>query len=55
MAKNPEYVENAIGRRVPTVVNGKPQAPYQGVGAGRPERAKHGPRVRSCAFPCLGR
>jgi citrate lyase subunit alpha/citrate CoA-transferase len=41
-------VENAIGRRVPTVVNGKTQVPYAGVAAHHPEGNKHGPPIRSC-------
>jgi len=45
-------VENALGRRVPTRVNGREQVPYRGVGGHRPIGAKHGPPVRSCAdFP----
>ena len=30
-------VKNAAGRMVPTVVNEKPQTPFQGVGRYRPE------------------
>ena len=40
-------VTNAAGRRVPTVVNGEPQAPYRGVGAHRPVGRQQGPHVRS--------
>jgi citrate lyase subunit alpha/citrate CoA-transferase len=43
-----ELVLNAAGRRVPTVVNGRPQVPYQGVGAFHPEGSKQGPPIRSC-------
>ncbi|MGD8361154.1 MAG: citrate lyase subunit alpha [Gemmatimonadota bacterium] len=43
-----ELVLNAAGRRVPTVVNGRPQVPYQGVGAFHPEGSKHAPPIRSC-------
>jgi citrate lyase subunit alpha/citrate CoA-transferase len=43
-----ELVLNAAGRRVPTVVNGRLQVPYQGVGAFRPEGSKQGPPIRSC-------
>ena len=32
-----EFVQNAAGRTVPTVVNGKAQIPYQGVGAFEPD------------------
>jgi citrate lyase subunit alpha / citrate CoA-transferase len=40
-------VTNAAGRRVPTVVNGVPQVPFQGVGAHAPGGARHGPPIRS--------
>jgi len=43
-----ELVLNAAGRRVPTVVNGRPQVPYQGVGAYQPQGVKHAPPIRSC-------
>jgi len=50
-----EFVINAAGRRVPTVVNGKAQVPYMGVGAYKPEGAKHGPPIRSCSdYPSDG-
>ena len=41
------FVQNAAGRRVPTMVNGKAQAPYQGVGVFQPKGAKAGPPIRS--------
>jgi citrate lyase subunit alpha/citrate CoA-transferase len=43
-----DFVVNAVGRRVPKVVNGREQTPFQGVGAHAPEGAKYAPRVRSC-------
>jgi len=43
-----EFVQNAAGRTVPTVVNGKAQVPYQGVGAFTPDQAKAAPPIRSC-------
>ena len=50
-----EFVVNAAGRKVPTVVNGKPQAPYQGVGVFQPSESKAGPPIRSCqAYPANG-
>ncbi|MGW8264806.1 MAG: citrate lyase subunit alpha [Longimicrobiales bacterium] len=50
-----EFVTNAAGRRVPTVVNGTPQVPYLGVGAYQPQGPKHGPPVRSCKdYPSNG-
>jgi len=48
MSKNPEFIENAVGRRVPTVVNGKDQIPFLGVGAAEPRGFKHAPPIRSC-------
>ncbi len=55
MENKDTLVENAMGRMVPTVVNGKPEVPYQGVGKYRPEGRKFGPRISSCAdFPADG-
>ncbi len=55
MSGGVKLVKNAAGRQVPTVVNEKPQTPFQGVGRYRPEGSKHGPRVRSCAdYPTNG-
>jgi len=50
-----DFVVNAAGRRVPRVVNGVAQVPYQGPGAYRPEGPKHAPPVRSsCDYPASG-
>jgi citrate lyase subunit alpha/citrate CoA-transferase len=49
MSQKVEVVLNAAGRRVPTVVNGRPQIAYQGIGRYRPEKNKHAPPIRSCA------
>jgi citrate lyase subunit alpha/citrate CoA-transferase len=49
MSAHGELVRNALGRRVPTLVNGREQTPYQGVDASRPTGAKSGPAIRSCA------
>lgn len=52
MSKSAKLVVNAIGRSVPTEVNGKPVTPYKGVGKHRPEGKKFGPRISSCVdFP----
>jgi citrate lyase subunit alpha/citrate CoA-transferase len=52
MSKSAKLVINAIGRAVPTEVNGKPVIPYKGVGKHKPEGKKFGPRISSCAdFP----
>lgn len=42
-------VKNALGRLVPTEVNGKPQVPFRGVGQHRPKGRKAAPRLVSCA------
>ena len=42
-------VANAAGRQVPESVNGRPQIPFQGIGAWRPEAGRASPPVRSCA------
>ena len=43
-----EFVTNALGRRVPTEVNGEPVVPFRGVGALEPDGSRHGPPIRSC-------
>ena len=46
---------NAAGRMVPVSVNGRPQVPFQGVGAWRPEGRRAAPPVRSSAdYPADG-
>ena len=50
-----EFVVNAVGRRVPTSVNGQPATPFDGVGAPAPAGARHGPPIRSAAeYPADG-
>ena len=44
-----ELTVNAAGRRVPTVVNGRPARPFAGVGKAPPEGGKRGPPIRSAA------
>ncbi len=47
--------DNAAGRRVPTVINGQEQVPFQGVGGYAPEGARHGPPIRSARdYPADG-
>ena len=43
-----ELVRNAAGRLVPTIVNGKPQVPFAGVGKYKPEGRKAAPPIASC-------
>jgi citrate lyase subunit alpha/citrate CoA-transferase len=55
MSRSTELAVNAAGRRVPAVVNGKDQVPFQGVGAFEPQGAKHAPPIRSCRdYPSNG-
>ncbi len=50
-----ELTTNAVGRRVPTLVNGREQTPYRGVGKYEPDVQAHGPAVRSCKdYPADG-
>ncbi len=47
--KYANLVKNAVGRMVPTEVNGEKQVPYQGIGKYKPDAKKHGPKISSCA------
>ena len=55
MKKYDKLVTNALGRIVPTEVNGKPAVPYMGIGKHRPQGFKHAPKIVSCAdYPADG-
>ena len=55
MSVKTDLVENAAGRRVPAIVNGREQVPYRGVGGYGPSSRKHAPPVRSCKdYPADG-
>jgi len=55
MKREYELVENAAGRQVPAVVNGKEQVPYKGVGKHRPGGRKAAPPIASAAdYPASG-
>ena len=55
MGQTTELIENTVGRRVPTVVNGKEQTAFQGVGAYSPRGYKRAPPIRSCRdYPASG-
>jgi len=55
MSKKVEFVKNAAGRRVPTMVNGKEQVPFKGVGKHRPSGNKAAPPIASCIdYPADG-
>ncbi len=48
MKKYDKEVKNAVGRMVPTIVNGEEHIPFKGVGKHIPEGRKYGPRISSC-------
>jgi len=55
MSGEMEFVTNAVGRKVPTIVNGRKQTPFQGSGIYRPEGRKYAPPIRSAAdYPANG-
>jgi citrate lyase subunit alpha/citrate CoA-transferase len=55
MSGRDQFVKNKVGRRVPTIVNGKEQEPFMGVGAYKPKGVKAAPPVRSCRdYPANG-
>jgi len=55
MSQKQEFAVNAIGRKIPLMVNGHEQVPFQGVGKFRPTARKYGPPVRSCSdYPANG-
>lgn len=55
MKKNLTFVENAAGRKVPTMVNGIEAVPFQGVGKHKPAACKAAVRISSCQdFPLDG-
>jgi citrate lyase subunit alpha/citrate CoA-transferase len=49
MKKYDKLVKNAVGRMVPTIVNGEEHIPFKGVGKHIPEGRKHAPNIASCA------
>jgi citrate lyase subunit alpha/citrate CoA-transferase len=50
-----KIVKNAVGRMIPTEINGKPTIPFKGVGKYQPEGRKYAPKIKSCVdFPIDG-
>lgn len=49
MKKYDKLVKNAVGRIVPTIINGKEHIPFKGVGKYIPDGRKYAPRLSSCA------
>ncbi len=55
MKKYDKLVTNAVGREVPTIINGEEHIPFKGVGKHIPTGRKHAPRIASCAnYPSDG-
>lgn len=49
MKKYDKIITNAVGRQVPTIINGEEHIPFMGVGKYRPKGRKYGPPIASCA------
>ena len=50
-----KFSKNAVGRMIPTEINGKPVTPFQGVGKYRPTGHRYAPPLVSCAdYPADG-
>jgi citrate lyase subunit alpha / citrate CoA-transferase len=55
MKKYDKMVKNALGRMVPSVINGREEVPYMGIGIFKPEGRKYAPPISSCAdYPADG-
>lgn len=55
MKKYDKLVKNAVGRMVPSIINGEQHIPFQGVGKYIPSGRKYAPRIASCAsYPSDG-
>ena len=48
MKKCDNFVINALGRKVPTIVNGKEMVPFKGLRQHRPSGNKHAPYIPTC-------
>jgi len=49
MKKYDKLVINAVGREVPTIINGGEHIPFKGVGKHKPTGRKYGPPIATCA------
>jgi len=47
MKKYDKIVKNAVGRMVPTIINGEEHTPFMGVGKYKPKGRKHAPYIAS--------
>ena len=55
MKKYDKIVKNAVGRDVPTIINGEKHVPFMGVGKFRPTGRKFAPKIPTCAdYPADG-
>jgi len=55
MKKYDKLVINAVGREVPTIINGEEHIAFKGVGKYIPTSRKHAPHIASCAnYPSDG-
>lgn len=55
MKKYDKLVTNAVGRVVPTIINGEEHVPFMGVGKYKPTGHRHAPSIASCAdYPADG-
>lgn len=55
MKKYDKLVINAVGREVPSIINGEEHIPFKGVGKHIPTGRKHAPHIASCAnYPSDG-
>jgi len=55
MKKYDNLVKNAVGRMVPTIINGQEHVPYMGVGKFKPSGRKAAPFIATCAdYPLDG-
>ncbi|MCK5520065.1 MAG: citrate lyase subunit alpha, partial [Candidatus Marinimicrobia bacterium] len=44
-----EWIKNAVGRMIPSEINGKKVIPFKGAGKHKPEGRRYGPPLVSCA------
>ena len=55
MKKYDKIVKNAVGRDVPTIINGQEHVPFKGVGKFRPTGRKFAPKIPTCVdYPADG-
>ncbi|MDD3806921.1 MAG: citrate lyase subunit alpha, partial [Candidatus Marinimicrobia bacterium] len=47
MANKTEWIKNAVGRWIPTEINGEVIVPFKGIGKYKPSGNRYGPPIRS--------